>query len=260
MILSTSRLFRRLLRTLDIKTVCDVGSMDGTDALRFRQVLPDANIIALEPNPENFALMQTDRRLADQSIRCFPFAACNHASEKPFYVVDADYAMGRDRFRRGMSSLHRRFDGTQLAKTVQVRTIRLDDFLAVESPDGRPVALWIDTEGSAFEVIDGAEAALPSTLLVHVEVETQAIIGADQKLFRDVKARLEDAGFALLGTDQPPHNLQFNALFVQANVLRSKATAIRYWAGVMFLLRLAARIGVRLMPRKLRKKLAMLLH
>ena len=39
LILDTRRLFCRLLRTLEIETVCDVGSMDGSDALRFRRVL-----------------------------------------------------------------------------------------------------------------------------------------------------------------------------------------------------------------------------
>ena len=61
-IVSTRRLFCRLLRTFDIATVCDVGSMDGADALRFRRALPNAAVLALEPNPRNFALMAADDR------------------------------------------------------------------------------------------------------------------------------------------------------------------------------------------------------
>ena len=50
-VVSTRRLFARLLRTFDVETVCDVGSMDGADARVFRRQLPDAHILAFEPNP-----------------------------------------------------------------------------------------------------------------------------------------------------------------------------------------------------------------
>ena len=260
MILNTSRLFRRLLRTLDIETVCDIGSMDASDALRFRRMLPNATVIALEPNPRNFELMEADQRLADKSIRIFPVAASDHTSEEPFYIVNADYAKGRDKYRRGMSSLHRRFDGSQLADVVQVRTIRLDELLATESLDKQPIALWVDTEGMALEVIDGAGAVLPSTRMLHVEVETEAIIGAEQKLFRHVEKMLSDAEFSLIATDQPPHHLQFNALFVRADVLRSKSARIRYWISVMRLRHALVRSISRLLPEKLWRKCVELTH
>ena len=105
MIVSTRRLFCRLLRTFDIATVCDVGSMDGDDALRFRRALPNAAVLALEPNPRNFALMAEDDRLKRAGIRILPVAASDRRSEAPLFVVDADYAPGRDLARRGMSSL-----------------------------------------------------------------------------------------------------------------------------------------------------------
>jgi FkbM family methyltransferase len=260
LILNTSRLFRRLLRTLDIETVCDIGSMDASDALRFRRVLPNATVIALEPNPRNFELMEADQRLADNSIKIYPVAASDDTSEEPFYIVNADYAKGRDRYRRGMSSLHRRFDGSQLADVVQVRTIRVDELLAAESPGKQPIALWVDTEGMALEVIDGARAVLPFTRMLHVEVETEAIIGAEQKLFRHVERVLNDAGFSLVATDQPRHHLQFNALFVRADVLRSKSARIRYWIRVMRLRHVLVRSVSRLLPEKLWRKCVALTH
>jgi FkbM family methyltransferase len=107
LIVNTRRLFCRLLRSFDIATVCDVGSMDGNDALRFRRVLPSAAILALEPNPKNFALMAADDRLRDARIRVLPVAASDRGAEALFFVIDADYARGRDLARRGMSSLTR---------------------------------------------------------------------------------------------------------------------------------------------------------
>jgi FkbM family methyltransferase len=224
-------LFSRLLRPFEIATVCDIGSLDGADALLFRRMLPTADILALEANPRNFELMETDERLRRKSIRILPLAASDHDAEAPFYIVRAEYSRGRDRARRGMSSLHRRHDGSQLAEVLVVPTVRIDTLLASESLAGAPIALWIDAEGKGPEVIRGAAAVLPITRMLHVEVETKPVIGANQRLFDDIEKVLEDAGFALLATDEPPTAHQFNALFVRVNLLSAKAAEIARHVG-----------------------------
>jgi len=253
LVVDTRRLFLKLLRTFDIETVCDVGSLDGTDALRFRRMRPAADIVAFEPNPRNFALMDADPRLRDERIRILPVAASDRAAEAPFFVVDAEHATQRDWARRGMSSLHRRSDSSLLAEIVRVRTARLDDVLAARA--GTRIALWIDTEGAAFEAISGASGVLGATRMLHVEVETEPCIGANQRLFRDVEALLVDAGFALLATDQPCAATQFNALFVRADLLRGAAA----WRVAGARLHRAIKTAVRpLVPRSLRRCLVRL--
>ena len=253
MIVNTRRLFCRLLRTLDIATVCDVGSMDGDDALRFRRVLPRAAILALEPNPRNFALMAADERLQRAAIRVLPVAASDRRCEAPFFVVDADYAPGRDLARRGMSSLFERSDWTRLSTVVPVPTVRLDELLASESLGSGPIALWIDTEGMAFEVIRGGSGVLRSTRIIHVEVETEPIIGSAQKLFADVERTLLDAGFVLLATDQKPDVLQFNALFVSAEASSTKMAEIVRQAHYEQMRRKVTGAIVRLLPMRLKR-------
>lgn len=255
LILNTRRLFCRLLQTFEIETVCDVGSMDGSDALRFRRMLPGATILALEANPRNFALMDVDEELRRKAIRILPFAASDRESDAPFFIAKADHTDGSGPARRGMSSLHRRSDDSQLAEVVEVHTIRIDTLLAAESLDDRPIAFWIDTEGMAFEVIQGAAAVLPSTCMLHVEVETEAIIGVHQKLFSDVAKILGETGFVLLATDQPRNHLQFNALFIRADLLRAKARKIHYWAKAMRLRRIIAHHVLRLVPYGVRQAL-----
>jgi FkbM family methyltransferase len=228
LIADTGPLFRRLLRSLEIETVCDVGSMDGADALRFRRVLPNAAVVALEPNPKNFALMTADERLRENGIRVLPLAASDRASTADFFLVDADYSPASRSGWRGMSSLHRRADKSVLADIVRVRTSRLDELLASESLDVAPIALWIDAEGMAFEVIAGAAGILTRTRLIHVEVETVPCIGTAQRLFPDVERVLCERGFVRLATDQPTTAPQFNALFIRTEHLRAKAAAIRW--------------------------------
>ena len=249
MILNTRRLFCRLLPTFEIAAVCDVGSMDGADALQFRRVLPGAIVLALEPNPRNFALMVADDTLQRAGIRVLPVAASDRRSEAPFFVIDADYAVERDFARRGMSSLHRRSDRWPLAETVRVRTVRLDSLLVDNGCAGENIGLWIDTEGMAFEAISGASDVLDRTQMLHVEVETVPCIGANQRLFPDVERLLIDAGFVLLATDKPRAAVQFNALFVRADALHEIATEVRWHVAKERVRWVATRAVSPLLPR-----------
>ncbi len=80
------------------------------------------------------------------------------------------------------------------------------------------LALWIDTEGKAYEVIEGATGVGQRVHLLHVEVETSPCIGSDQKLYPDVKALLDTLGFTELATDVADTGAQFNALFVRRDL------------------------------------------
>jgi len=213
MVVDTRSLFRYLLPALRIETVCDIGSMDGADALEFRRALPAARIYALEPNPQNFDRMSSDDALHRSAIRLAAFAAAESDGEADFFLTDPDRPAGR-----GMSSLYPRTDSWAPRGVVKVRTTRVDTFLArARLPCGR-LALWIDAEGKAYEVIEGAAGALHDLYLLHLEVETTPCIGSDQKLYPDVKGLLQRLGFHEFATDQPPGSPQFNAIFLRDNL------------------------------------------
>ena len=197
MIANTRRLFSWLLRPMRIDVVCDVGSMDGADALRFRDLLPSARIYAFEANPENYERMAADPALRERSIQAVPFAVSDANGAAQFFLVGADYS--GPNVPRGMSSLYRRTDPFAPVRVAQVKTVRLDSFLANERTTHTRVALWIDTEGAAYEVIAGMQGALQQVQLLHVEVETAPLIGAEQKLYSDVKSLLDRMGFRELG-------------------------------------------------------------
>jgi len=256
---STRPLFARLLRTLDVTTVCDVGSMDGADAQIFRRQLPHANILAFEPNPRNFALMRQDERLRANRIQVLPFAASDEEAEAPFFVVKL-VAGENDRFRRGMSSLHRRADPSLLADVVPVRAVRLDRLLTGERMADDALAFWIDAEGKAYEVISGTAGVLGNTRMLHVEVETTPCIGAEQRLFPDVCRYLEQAGFHLLATDRPVEYVQFNALFVRADLVRDRAVPIRAWLVLAWLRRSTTRVVLACIPMRVRKRYGLWLY
>jgi FkbM family methyltransferase len=230
MIVNTHRLFPKLLARMHIGVVCDVGSMNGADALVFRAAVPESSIYAFEPNPHNICLMQANPTLKSRNIQIVPLAATNYDGEADFFIVDADYS--RLDCRRGMSSLYRRFDKWAPAAVVRVGTTRLDTYLADKcAPDAR-LALWIDTEGKAHEAIQGIAGIADRVHLLHVEVETSPCIGTGQKLYADVKRLLRQLGFVEFATDQARGETQFNVLLVRSDLpalmlLRVKAWQVR---------------------------------
>ena len=219
MIVNTQRLFLKLLRAMKINVVCDVGSMNGHEALAFRATAPHATIFAFEPSPENLRLMRADSALRERHIEVIPFAVTNSDEQAEFYIVNADYSTVNDW--RGMSSLLRRPHEAALLTAVQVETTRLDTFFANRwSPDMR-VGLWVDVEGKSYEAIEGVSDLVRNIQLIHIEVETSPYISADQKLYPEVYTLLRSMGFAELATDGRHDSFQFNALFVRRDLSRA---------------------------------------
>src|SRR5579863_5575430 len=151
---NTQRLFAELLQLMRIEVVADIGSMDGTDALRFRSAAaPAASIYAFEPNPGNLQRMQANPALRDSHIDIVPLALTNYDGDAEFYITPAGYYPGESW--RGTSSLYKRVDQPQLLTTTRVQAARLDTFLAGKLAPPQRLALWIDVEGKAHEVLEG---------------------------------------------------------------------------------------------------------
>jgi FkbM family methyltransferase len=251
MIVNTKRLFSKLLSKMEIGVVCDIGSMDGADALTFHDAAPGSTIYAFEPNPRNLAPMAADPALQLRGIRIVPMAVTNHDGEADFFLVDADYSAAD--YRRGMSSLYARPDDWAPVAIVPVKTTRLDTYLLDKCTATAKLALWIDTEGKAHEVIDGMSGIAQRVYLLHIEVETSPCISSDQKLFGDVKTLLQRTGFAEFATDQAHNKPQFNALFIRSDLpaaMQFQAYACLADAGLRHLLVRTAR---RVCPGLLRR-------
>lgn len=240
---------------MQIGVVCDVGSMNGADALIFRGAAPQSHVYAFEPNPQNFRLMEGNPALQQSGIQVVPLAVTNYDGEADLFVVDADYSQLD--YRRGMSSLYRRLENWAPVAVVSVKTTRLDTFLADKCQPSVRLALWVDAEGKSHEVIEGMSGIAERVYLLHIEVETSPCIGSNQKLYSEVKVLLQQAGFVEFATDQARNKCQFNALFI-----RSGLRAAMRWRAYACLVEAMLRhrlVGVirRLCPECLRRYQAM---
>jgi FkbM family methyltransferase len=248
MIASTGWLFRKLLGPLRVNVVCDVGSMDGRDALAFREAAPEASLYAFEANPMHVAAMRADRRLAGSTIEIVPVAVTNMDGEADFHVVTA--LRGDSTSCRGMSSLYRReARGWFETSIARVPTIRLDTFFAGRASRGHRAALWIDAEGKAYEVLEGAgNLSAAAVQLVHVEVETTPCIGNGQRLYPQVHALLISKGFVEVATDASPSRMQFNALYIRPGANLADRWWIASYLALAWMRAFAGRVMRRLCP------------
>lgn len=253
-VLNTRRLFGTLLSRTGIDLVFDIGSMDGRDSLYFRRRAPASRVIAFEPNPVNLERMRANPALAALAVTIEPLALCEQDGDADFFVVRSDHPEWHAR--NGMSSLYRRADPALLQRVVRVPVARLDGYVQRNVPEAQRLALWIDAEGKGWEVIEGARAILQRVHLIHVEVETQALIGAGQKTFTDIDALLSMHGFTRFASDYPLSGRQFNVLYARLPTAPAARAALKLLRGLAIWRRRASNVVYRLLPGRVRGLLA----
>jgi FkbM family methyltransferase len=208
-IVSSEFLFRTLAKHLGAEVICDVGAFDCFHSKRFRAT--GAKVIAFEANPVNFEVLARNASLSAAGIELFNYAAWNRDEEVTFNVVDAT-ARGTE-WRNMISSIRERTpDNSYETRPVRVRAVRLDTFLVDLLAGPAPtIALWIDVEGAAYEVLEGIAGIRDRVCLVHVEVETRAF-WQGQRLWPDVDALMRQFGFTPIA--RRPGDLQFDVLYM----------------------------------------------
>ncbi|MEI7842032.1 MAG: FkbM family methyltransferase [Gallionellaceae bacterium] len=217
-ILKTKYAFHSLLWLLKPDVVLDIGSMDGADSKRFRSLLKTADIAAFEANPNNFKLMNADDGIQKNSIRVVNQLVSGKEGIQSFFIQSPDNTNCNSN--RGTSSALPRSEDGMLNKEVQINAIRIDSFLKNEYPEATKVAMWVDVEGFAFEVLDSMQDTSDRIDLIHVEVETQEC-WPGQRLESDVIQHLETMGYLLLAHGE--NNIQRDLLLVSQSWYNSSA-------------------------------------
>ena len=232
-ILKTKYLFLNLLRLLNPSLVLDVGSMDGSDSMRFRRMLPKGRIVAFEANPYNYAKMQNNPRLADLNIEVRNMMVSSKVEKGTFYISQGAVE-GKSGGNMGTSSSVKPVNAEEVAEVIEVDTTRIDDvILELTNPSGW-VALWIDVEGAAYEVLSSVAASKQQVAILHVEVELEEFwIG--QKLKKEVVSLANELGLVLLARSD--NDKQQDLVFVHAklvsdrSVMVSLAVILAKWLG-----------------------------
>lgn len=234
---NTRLLFKILLRHFKVDCVLDIGSCDGRESLMFREILPEAKLVAFEANPFLYKKMEANPALLDSRVAVFPYAVTNVEGVAAFNVTDINYDDPNNN--RGTSSLlvH---EGLRIKEAVEVKTVRIDDFIIEQCPHARRIGLWIDVEGAEFGVLEGMAQVKNRITAVHVETaRTPMRVG--QRVYREVESLMKSLGFVPLGTDMSRKSVWGDVVFVNKEMtkdltllfhVRRSICSLSYWCRV----------------------------
>jgi FkbM family methyltransferase len=128
-------------------TVVDVGAHVGYLALLAAQLVgPGGRVIAVEPGPENFALLEANTQRTGADHLCATHAAAWHESGSLELWLSPD-----------SSGDHRAFPAEEARSKVEVPAIRIDELLATEA---HVDYVLLDTGGSEPAVLEGMSSTL----------------------------------------------------------------------------------------------------
>lgn len=215
MITHTKGLFSSLLKAASADCVCDIGSRDGDQALLFRQLLPQAAVLAFEANPFNFQRMAARPELKAQRIEILPLAVADRAGRLKFHVTDVDYSNPNENLGTSSLLVH---EGLKIKETVEVEACRIDDFLLQHQPAARRIGLWIDVEGAEYAVLEGMARIRDRVVALHVET-ARTPLRLGQKTYEQVRALLDSLGFEPCGTNMDARSTWGDVVFVSRQAL-----------------------------------------
>jgi FkbM family methyltransferase len=214
--------FLQLLELVKPRVFFDIGANDASMAVRVKRQMPDCTVAAFEANPLIHQVYQAT--VVAQGVNYVNAAVAAQDGIAKIYApvtLSNGFVAGEvvpmvstEPLVTGKSSLLRRNEDATYNEHL-VTSISLDALMR-DNGNGsvqRDVALWIDVEGAAFEVLSGAKQALARTSVIFIESENHEF-WTGQKQCADVARVLISAGFLPLQRDREYGDKQFNTVFI----------------------------------------------
>ncbi len=145
----------------EIKTILDIGSLNGIESVKFTEQIKDCVVHTFEPNIESYnnVLISTE---GIPNIHVHNIAASNFNGKSDFYITYDN--MG------GSSLLEPNIiqkTGPTISKT-EVDVIRLDEWCPKNNISSVDM-LWMDVQGSELNILTGMGDLLNNVKAIYVE-------------------------------------------------------------------------------------------
>lgn len=189
-----------LLKEKEIKTILDIGALEGGDSLRFSSWYPEATIYTIEGSPNNYKVI--NNKIGNRlNVKIFNYAISDKNGEVPFYGVsytdfDHDGMMIMGSIYQYTDAHIAQHSHLRPSDPVIVESITFDKFCELNNISTVDVA-HIDIEGATYNLVLGMNKVLPK--LIYTEQEAMHVfkdknIGGNPALH----ALLESKGYELL--------------------------------------------------------------
>jgi len=154
--------------------ILDIGSFDGTDALRIKKAYPNSRVIAIEASPVNFE-QRVVGTLANTGVECYNYALCDKIGLVEFfppvsyeskYMGSGSVLSGRQS--RGIND----YEKVISKQPVVVPGITLEEFGRMHGLKLIDV-IHMDVEGAEYLVMKGIGNYRPRIIFCEVAVFSQ---------------------------------------------------------------------------------------
>jgi FkbM family methyltransferase len=202
-------------RSMDFKTVVDVGAYLGAFAFAMRVMLPKVQLYCFDPLAENIGQIKKNLNKWGK-LNVFQTALGNQRGMVQFNLND--FRASSSMLEMDLKHKHE-FPNTVHTRKIDVPMAFLDDFLP-KIKFIRPMLLKIDVQGYELDVLEGASKILSLVDHLILEVSYQKLY-EKQPLFDDIYKYLGKRGFEFAGNMDSlfsPKNgliLQSDALFIR---------------------------------------------
>ena len=196
--------FRAALAALPLKTMLEIGSLHGLDAIEVLKTYHLERVITIECNPECIEICKSNFA-PYPNITLVEVAAWHEDSTIPFYrVTDSQDWNGKPTHNIGASSCFQTNDSWPFEKYTQeqidVPARRLDGVLASMQAPGIDL-ICMDAQGAELYALQGLGSKLADVQAIITELEIKPMYHG-QTLFEDVDRFLQERGFRLAGQNR----------------------------------------------------------
>ncbi|MFZ4631397.1 MAG: FkbM family methyltransferase [Bacteroidia bacterium] len=168
--------------------VLDVGANIGHYSKALHQVNPSLEILAFEPHPRTFEVLQKSTA-SNPQIRCFPFGFGKEAGNHTLFDHGGEEGTEHASLHQG-ALLHAGYHQEE-TQTVQIKLNTIDHFLETEGIN-QVLFLKIDTEGHEYAILQGAKQALQNGRILWIQFEFNEMNVASRVFFKDFWDLLKD--------------------------------------------------------------------
>ncbi|MDT9234063.1 FkbM family methyltransferase [Limnospira sp. PMC 917.15] len=160
-------LFKNIQKIIKPKVCIEAGAHEANFSISVKKLLPHTSVYAFEADPTNYEHFKKEK---GQDFDTLGVNYLNLAIGDKTGILDIH--RHKDIKIAGNNSLKVRKQGGEKYEAVSIPIVSLDDFFGSNEFSTDDFSIWIDTEGCAYKVLQGAEKQfLDRTLSLFVEVE-----------------------------------------------------------------------------------------
>jgi FkbM family methyltransferase len=185
-------------------TIFEIGSCDGTDAIRYGKAFPNAKVFAFEPVPSNVEKIQ--KNISEQkpgNVTAFGMAMSESVGEAAMHISSANVSSNSTSDDAGNKSSSllapdkhlEVYPWCKFDNTLVVKTDTIQNFCNTHSLNSIDF-IHLDVQGAELMVLKGAGDFIRNINAIWLEVEHIALY-KDQPLHQDIESFMQRHGFIL---------------------------------------------------------------